>query len=70
MAGTRRCDTNIESATVQITASYHQLGTFLDQIEQSDRFITVERISMGYARDEGLPSIRVAPSTLYLPEGL
>lgn len=53
---------------VQFTASYHQLGTFLDAIERSKRFIRVERVNV--ARGEPttqLVPVQLALSTLYLP---
>ena len=59
------------SVAVEITASYHQLGTFLDQLEQSDGFIRVERIDISPSwqqrEDGGLGAIRLVLSTLYLP---
>lgn len=55
----------------QFTATYHQLGTFLDYLERSNRFIRVERLAVASAQpnqaDEERPSIQLTLSTLYVP---
>ena len=54
--------------SVQFTATYHQLGTFLDYLESSDRFIRVEHLEMSSPKEtEGKASIRLVLSTVYLP---
>ena len=57
------------TADVQFTASYHQLGAFLDEIEHSDHFIRVDRVTLSRKgmTGEGIASIKVAFSTVYLP---
>jgi len=55
----------------QFTATYHQLGTFLDYLEQSNRFIRVERLTVAGVdatrASEEQPSIQLTLSTLYVP---
>lgn len=58
------------AATVQVGASYHQLGRFLDDIERSDRFIRVESIQVAPSAGAELASIQLRFSTLFLPPGL
>ena len=57
---------------LQVTASYHQLGTFLDRLERSSRFIRVEEVDMPGARNatDQMPAISLTLSTVYLPSGL
>ena len=57
------------TVSLQFTASYHQLGAFLDQVEQSDRFIRVDRVNVqpAGAKDEGTATIKLSFSTIYLP---
>jgi Tfp pilus assembly protein PilO len=55
------------TVNVQFTASYHQLGMFLDDLERSDRFIRVDRINVSRPTPEERPSIQLACSTVYLP---
>jgi len=56
------------AATLEFTASYHQLGSFLDRIERSERFIRVEQLEVTAPRADGEEaSIRVTLSTVYLP---
>ena len=53
---------------VQFTASYHQLGTLLDNIERSDHFIRIDRVNVAHGRTEQEPvSIQLELSTFYLP---
>jgi len=53
---------------VQFTASYHQLGAFIDAIERSKRFIRVERLNVarGELTTQHVP-VQLALSTVYLP---
>ena len=57
------------TADLQFTASYHQLGAFLDDIEHSDHFIRVDHVTLSRpaTKDEGIASIKLAFSTIYLP---
>ena len=57
------------TADLQFTASYHQLGAFLDDIEHGAHFIRVDRVALirTATKDEGTASIRLAFSTIYLP---
>ena len=52
---------------LQVSASYHQLGAFLDELEHSDHFIQIDRVDMRRLQDTGPVSIEVALSTFYLP---
>ena len=59
---------------LQFTSSYHQLGSFLDQIERAPTFIRVDRVEFSDAggfNPSGQPStqrpIHVVLSTLYVP---
>ena len=52
---------------LQCKTSYHQLGTLLDYLERSEHFIRTDRITVSSSGDEGLASIELALSTLYLP---
>lgn len=55
-------------ALLQFSASYHQLGTFLDEIERSPYFIRVDRISLIPASEREQPaSVRLGVSTIYVP---
>ena len=60
------------AVNLQVTASYHQLGAFLDDIEHAESFIRVDRINLGHTtmRDEALASIQLVFSTIYLPPAL
>ena len=58
------------TVNLQLTASYHQLGAFLDEIEHGEPFIRVDRINLSRAlssRGEEMASIKLAFSTIYLP---
>lgn len=57
------------TVNLQLQASYHQLGTFLDELERSERFIRVDHFSLTPRGDkEGdLASIRLVVSAFYLP---
>ena len=61
------------TADLQFTASYHQLGAFLDDIEHGVHFIRVDRVTLSRTatkKDEGTASIKLAFSTIYLPSAL
>ena len=57
------------TAQADFVASYHGVGTFLDQIEQSKSFIKIQQLSVTPSRGdaEGEHSIRVIVSSFYLP---
>ena len=60
------------SITLQFVATYHQLGQFLDALEQADHFIQVERLELGGSRDapqgaSGAGMVRLVLSTFYVP---
>lgn len=52
---------------LHFTATYHQLGTFLDHLEQSDHFIRVEHLAVnGPQEARGPASVELVLSTIYL----
>lgn len=56
--------------SLQVSASYHQLGVFLDRIERAALFIRVDRADLAGASDANPSSertIQVVLSTLYIP---
>jgi Tfp pilus assembly protein PilO len=54
--------------TLQLNASYHQLGAFLDELERSPAFIRVERIGLTRGVEDDKPAvIQVRLSTVYVP---
>ena len=56
--------------SLQVSASYHQLGAFLDRIERAPVFIRVDRADLSGASDTHPSSertIHVVLSTLYIP---
>ena len=56
------------SATFEISATYHQLGALLDQLEQSGRFIHVDHLEIRTSQYEDEPaSVDMEVSTLHLP---
>lgn len=56
------------AVTFEFTASYHQLGAFLDRIEHSERFIRVERLEVVPEKTAGgEAAIRLTLGTIYLP---
>lgn len=56
------------AATFEFTASYHELGAFLDRVERSERFIRVERLQVDPSREEGGEAlIRLTLSTVHVP---
>ena len=57
------------SVTLQLRASYHQLGSFLDQLEHSDHYVRIETLDISRPQqDEGdQASVKLVLSTVYLP---
>ena len=55
------------TVTLTGTASYHQLGAFLDALERSARFLRVERFEISRPSDRGPVSLKMSVSTLYAP---
>ena len=58
------------AVNLQFSASYHQLGAFLDDIERAARFIRVDHMTVtrtGERDDQALAQIQLALSTVYLP---
>ena len=58
------------AVAVQFTASYHQLGAFIDAIERSQRFLRIERLTIARAESTGSQlraPIQLTLSTMYLP---
>ena len=55
------------SIGLQFSATYHELGTFLDQIERSEHFIRVERLEVSNPDEEGKAAVRLGLSTIYVP---
>ena len=52
---------------LEFSASYHQLGEFLDQVERSDHFLRVERLTVNRASPDQPPAVQLTLGTLYLP---
>ncbi len=55
------------SVTVDLSATYHQLGTLLDMVEGSSLFLRVERLTISRVWGEKAPMIRATFSTIHLP---
>ncbi len=55
------------SVNLQLTASYHQLGAFLDEVERSPHFIRVDSFSVDRAETDERGSVQVTFSTIVLP---
>jgi Tfp pilus assembly protein PilO len=55
------------SVNLQLAASYHQLGAFLDEIERSPFFIRVDRLSMERVEGSEQGLVRVTFSTIVIP---
>ena len=57
------------AVTLQFTATYHELGTFLDLLQRSDHFIRTEHITVNRPdnRQQGKASMQVVLSTSYVP---
>ncbi len=54
------------AVTLQFSASYHQLGTFLDYLEHAHHFIRADTITV-HPTAGGTPAISLLVSTLALP---
>lgn len=52
---------------LQGTASYHQLGVFLDALERADRFLRVERLDVGDSKGRGPATIQMVVGTFFVP---
>ena len=52
---------------LQVSATYHELGTFLDAVERSDHFMRVDRLDIQQQGSPGRPAIQLTFSTLYVP---
>jgi len=52
---------------LQLMASYHQLGEFVDAVERSERFIHVERLHIERVREDETATIQLTLSTMVLP---
>lgn len=55
------------AVNLQFTASYHQLGAFLDEVERSPSFIRVDRLSVDRTDGDERGLIQVTFSTIVLP---
>jgi Tfp pilus assembly protein PilO len=55
---------------LQVDASYHQIGAFLDALERSDRFMRVERLKVTRIEPHEPASVNLVLSTLYVPPAL
>lgn len=55
------------SVNLQLTASYHQFGAFLDEVERSPHFIRVDRFSVDRSDTDERGSVQVTFSTVVLP---
>ena len=56
------------AVNLNFSANYHQLGTFFDDLEQSDSFIRVEHLDVSSPKETGGRAVvHVVLSTLYLP---
>ncbi len=59
------------AVTLQFSASYHQLGAFLDELERSDHFILVDQLALTGSKKAGDPgTVRLLLSSLYVPSAL
>ena len=55
------------SVNLELSATYHQLGAFLDEIEHSPRFIRVDRLSVDRSNGDERGHIQVTFSTVVTP---
>ena len=55
------------AVNLQLTASYHQLGAFLDAVERSPHLIRVERLTVDRTEGEERGRAQVTFSTIVLP---
>ena len=56
------------AVNLQLTATYHQLGAFLDEIERSPRYIRVERLTVDRTGEDERGLVQVTFSTVVLPD--
>ena len=54
--------------SVKVTASYHSLGTFLDELERAEHFIRVDQIEVRPSDGKDLPTTELVLSTVYVPK--
>lgn len=52
---------------LQLSASYHQLGAFIDRLEQAPLFIHVDHLEAGEPFSGDQVSVKLVLSTLYVP---
>ena len=55
------------AVNLNLTASYHQLGAFLDEVERSPHFIQVDRLSIDRSETDERGLVQVTFSTVVLP---
>jgi Tfp pilus assembly protein PilO len=55
------------SVNLQVAATYHQLGAFLDEVERSPHFIRIDRLSLDHADGDERGLVQVTFSTVVLP---
>jgi Tfp pilus assembly protein PilO len=55
------------AVNLQLAASYHQLGAFLDEVERSPHFIRVDRLSVDRTDGDERGLVQVTFSTVVLP---
>jgi len=53
--------------SLQLTATYHELGALLDTIERSGDFIRVDRIEVSNPAKDGRAAVRLVLSTFHVP---
>ncbi len=54
------------AVTLQVNASYHQLGQFVSTLENAPVFLRVDEVTLDRKDQEGA-SVRMTVSTLYMP---
>ena len=52
---------------LDVSASYHQLGTFLDDLERSEHFMRVEHLTVTRQANNGPAAIQLTVIALYVP---
>jgi Tfp pilus assembly protein PilO len=55
------------SVGLEFSATYHQVGTFLDHIERSDYFIRAEQLQVNSESSGGPATVGMTLTTFYLP---
>ena len=57
--------------SVKVAASYHSLGTFLDELERAEHFIRVDQFEIHPSSDgHSVPTTDLVLSTMYVPPAL